>query len=490
MTMAGPAILAVDQGTTNTKALLFAADDGQVIGRASRPLGVLHPQPGWAEQSAEAIWNSVAGAIADLLVSNPGVSVAAIAIANQRETVMLWDAETGLPAGPAISWQCRRTAARCAALQEHEARIAARTGLGLDPLFPSTKLGWLLDELPGVRARAEAGRLRAGTVDAWLLWQLTGGAVHATDLSNASRTQLLSLDTLQWDPEMLALFGIPASLLPELRPSDSLFGATKGPGLPTGIPIHAMLGDSHAALLGHMFDGAGEAKVTCGTGSSLMAITGDRVHSAHGLSGTIGWAKDGQVFQALEGNVAVSGHAAAFAVGLLNLKDEAELTALAASVESSDGVTFIPALAGLGAPHWKTDARGLLSGMSLGTKPAHVARAVLEGIALQIADVARAMDADLGRPFGLLSVDGGAAANDLLMQMLADAVDRPVLRPRQLELGARGAARLAAEAAGFSTAAWPPLERDRFEPTLADARRADMQGRWRAAVEAAATLKS
>ncbi|AJP71989.1 FGGY family carbohydrate kinase [Sphingomonas hengshuiensis] len=486
--MPRPAILAVDQGTTNTKALLFAADSGAVLGRAAHPLGVRHPRPGWAEQSGEAIWGSVAGAIAELIATTPGCDVAAIAIANQRETILLWDAETGEPLAPAISWQCRRTSERCAALRPHAARIVARTGLGIDPLFPSTKLGWLLDEVPGARARAEAGELRAGTVDSWLLWHLTGGAVHATDVSNASRTQLLSLDTGDWDEEMLALFGIPRSLLPQVRSSDARFGTTSGAGAPEGLPIHAMLGDSHAALLGHGFAGPGEAKVTCGTGSSLMAVTDGRVASAHGLSGTIAWGRGGAVVHALEGNVAVSGHAAAFATRLLNLKDEQALTALAASVPASEGVVFVPALAGLGAPHWESDARGLLSGMSLGTEPAHVARAVLEGIALQIGDVAMAMDADLGAPLASLSVDGGAAGNDLLMQMLADAIGRPVLRPRQLELGARGVAWLAAEAAGLAPARWPPIEQDRFEPRADPADRAALHARWRAAVGASAGL--
>lgn len=484
--MARAAILAVDQGTTNTKALLIAADSGEVLGRASHPLGVTVPRPGWAEQSAEAIWGSVAGAIAEVLATTPGVEVATIAIANQRETVLLWDAASGEPVAPAISWQCRRTSDRCVALRPHEAAIVASTGLGVDPLASSTKLAWLLDEIPGARARAEAGELRAGTVDSWLLSRLTGGAVHATDPSNASRTQLMSLDTLDWDPAMLKLFGIPAAVLATIRPSDSRFGETRAAGVPSGLPIHTMMGDSHAALLGHGFADAGQAKVTCGTGSSLMGVTPGRVHSSHGLWSTIAWVKGDQVFHALEGNVAVSGHAAAFAVRLMNLKDETELGALAASVESSEGVTFVPALAGLGAPHWRDAARGSLTGMSLGTRPAHVARAVLEGIALQISDIVFAMDADLGTPPATLSVDGGAAGNDLLVQILADAIGRPVLRPHQLDLGARGVARLAAEAAGLVSDPWPEGLRDRFEPMMREADRDAMLGRWRAAVKAAA----
>ncbi len=484
--MSRPAILAVDQGTTNTKALLIAADDGEVLGRASHPLGVIHPHPGWAEQSADAIWGSVAGAIAEVLATTPGADVAALAIANQRETIMLWDADTGEAIAPAISWQCRRTSQRCAVLRPSEDAVVAATGLGIDPLAPSTKLAWLLDEVPGARNRAEAGQLRAGTVDSWLLTKLSGGGVHATDVSNASRTQLMSLETLEWDPDMLNLFGIPACLLPTILGSDASFGTTSGADVPSGIPIRGVLGDSHAALLGHGFAGAGQAKVTCGTGSSLMGVTRGRVHSTHGLWSTIAWSKGGEVFHALEGNVAVSGHAAAFAVQLMKLADESELTALAQSVPDAGGVTFVPALAGLGAPHWHDAARGQLTGLSLGTSPAHVARAVIEGIALQIADIVFAMDADLTTPLETLSVDGGAAGNDLLVQMLANVIDRPVLRPSQLDLGARGVARLAAEVSGVVGEAWPDAPRQRFEPITTQSERDATRDRWRAAVGAAA----
>lgn len=483
--MAAPAILAIDQGTTNTKVAIHDAMTGAVLGKGSHALGVQHPSPGWAEQSAEAIWGSVAGAIAETLAAAPGCDIAAMAITNQRETIVLWDGETGRPLAPAISWQCRRTASICNTLVPHAELITERTGLGLDPLFPGTKLAWLLDHVPDARRRAEAGELRAGTIDSWLLWQLTRGTRHATDLSNASRTQMFGIDSLDWDPAMLDLLGIPSSLLPEVCASDALFGTTSATGIPAGVPIHAMLGDSHAALLGHGFARAGEAKVTCGTGSSLMAVTDRRVHSTHGLSSTIAWARDGKVFYALEGNVAVSGHAAAFGAKLVGLQDAEELAALAATVPSSDGVVFVPALAGLGAPHWNTDARGVLLGMSLGTTPAHVACAVLDGIAQQISDIALAMDADLGAYLGALSVDGGAAANDLLMQVLADAIGRPVLRPAELGLSARGVAQLAAEAAGLSEGAWPQGEGARFDPQLGAEDRAAQRARWKAGVRAA-----
>ena len=283
--MADPVILAIDQGTTNTKALLVA-DDGSVLLSRSRSNDVAYPQPGWAEQSASAIWESVAGLIAELVAASPDTEIAAIAISNQRETIILWDAATGEPVAPAVIWQCRRSEARCAALRDagHGAEIVARSGLGIDPLFPAAKIAWLLDTLPGARARAEAGELRCGTVDSWLLWKLTGGAVHATDHSNASRTQLFNLERLAWDEELARLFDVPLALLPRVMSSNSRFGEV-APGLtalPAGTPLHAMIGDSHAALYAHRIDGPGRVKATIGTGSSIMAATDRPVASMHG----------------------------------------------------------------------------------------------------------------------------------------------------------------------------------------------------------------
>jgi glycerol kinase len=483
--MSAPVILAIDQGTTNTKALLVGAN-GDVLQSRSRPNRVDYPKPGWAEQSASEIWEAVAALIAELVAAAPEVEIAALAISNQRETVLLWEADSGRPIAPAVIWQCQRSADRCSALRDagHAEEIAARSGLGLDPLFPAAKIGWLLDSVPGARARAERGELRCGTIDSWLLWKLTDGAVHATDHSNASRTQLLNLDTLGWDPVLSTLFEVPLSLLPEVMPSDSRFGtvATGITALPAGTPIHAMLGDSHAALFAHGVDGPGRVKATIGTGSSLMAATDRRVASSHGLSTTIAWSRGGRAQYALEGNISVSGHAAAFITELLGLADEAALTRLAQSVEDSDGVVFVPALAGLGAPHWCSEARGTISGMTLSTRPAHVARATLEAIALQIGDVLAAIEADLGTRVGELVIDGGAARNPLLAQILADLLDRDIARPRITEASALGAARMAAVAVGLASAPTAVAAADSFNPSLSAERRDSVRARWRDAV--------
>ncbi|GAA4006227.1 FGGY family carbohydrate kinase [Sphingomonas humi] len=478
-------ILAIDQGTTNTKGLLVR-DDGSVLLMRSRAMRVDHPRPGWAEQSALEIWEAVAGLIGELVAAAPHAQVQALAISNQRETVVLWEKESGRPVGPAVIWQCQRSAERCASLRAggHESAVVERSGLALDPLFPAAKIAWLLDSIPNGRERAAAGELRCGTIDSWLLWNLTGGTVHATDHGNASRTQLFNLATLEWDPELARLFDVPLSILPEIRSSDSLFGTVAAgvTALPDGTPVHAMVGDSHAALFAHDIGAPGRTKVTIGTGSSLMTATHQRVHSSHGLSSTIAWSRDGQAQHALEGNISVSGHAAAFATGLLGLRDEAELTSLAVSVTDSGGVIFVPALVGLGAPHWCGEARGSIFGMTLATKPAHIARATLEAIALQITDVVAALEADLENELPELSVDGGAAANALLMQMLADFSGRSIVRPAIQEASALGAARMALEALGVTNSTFQPAEATRFTPVMRPERRRQVVQRWRAAV--------
>lgn len=483
--MTDQVILAIDQGTTNTKALLVR-DDGTVVLSRSRAMCVDYPRPGWAEQSASEIWEAVAGLIAELEAAAPRAQVRALAIANQRETVVLWDAKTGKPLGPAVIWQCQRSADRCAALREagHEAEVVERCGLGLDPLFPAAKIAWLLDSVPDGRDRAGRGELRCGTIDSWLLWNLTGGAVHATDHGNASRTQLFNLSTLDWDPELARLFDVPLSLLPDIKSSDSCFGTVASglTALPEGTPIHAMLGDSHAALFAHGISAPGRVKATIGTGSSLMTATEERVRSAHGLSSTIAWSRSGRAQHALEGNISVSGHAAAFATTLLDLPDEAALSELAASVSDAGGVVFVPALGGLGAPHWCVEARGTISGMSLATTPAHVARATLEAIALQIGDVLAALEADLGTTLAELSVDGGAARNDFLMQLLADLSDHPIVRPVIAEASALGAARMALAALGIADWDATSVESQQFTPALPADRREEIVQRWRAAV--------
>jgi glycerol kinase len=484
--MSQPAVLAIDQGTTNTKVILVN-ERGEIVARASRPMKLSHPQPGWAEQPAEAIWMGVAAAIAEVVERASDYAIVAVAIANQRETIMLWDAITGQPVGPAISWQCRRSSDLCAALRAegHEPFVIERTGLGLDPLFSAGKLAWLLQSTPESQDHAA---LRAGTVDSWLLWNLTDGAVHATDHGNAARTQLLNLATLEWDVEIAGLFGVPPVVLPELRSSDSCFGvvAAGRTALPAGVPIHAVMGDSHAALFAHGVDLPGSVKVTIGTGSSLMTVTDESVRSRHGLSRTIAWSRGAKAVYALEGNITVSGQVAAFATMLLGLGDEEALTALAATVDDSDGVVFVPALAGLGAPHWQDRARGLITGLSLRTRPAHVARAALEAIAFQISDVFLAMEADLGEILPKISADGGATRNALLLQLIADLLDRPVARLADPEASGIGAAKMAFAALGFSVPPAPqPSTLDSFAPAMERAERDSMCRAWQTGIHRA-----
>jgi glycerol kinase len=482
--MSDQLILAIDQGTTNTKAIALDAT-GRIVAQASVPMAVAYPQAGWAEQSAIDIWHSVQQVIAET-VAKLSAPIAALAVSNQRETIVAWDASTGEPIGPAIIWQCRRSADRCAALRAagHTDLVVERTGLTLDPLFPAAKLAWLLDEMPGARARAERGELRAGTIDSWLLWNLTGGAVHATDHSNASRTQLFDTQALAWSDELLQLFGVPPGVLPAVLPSDSRFGevADGATALPAGTPIHAMMGDSHAALYGHGVRESGMAKATYGTGSSLMTLTGKRVTSQHGLSGTIAWSTSRRgVLYALEGNISVSGQAAAFMAEILGLEGAEQLSELAASVADTNGTVFVPALVGLGAPHWRADARGVIAGLSLGTKRAHIARAALEAIAFQVADVLNAMAADLGTSVSMLSVDGGASRNDFLMQFQADVANCTLARGSAAEVSAIGAASLAASGIGWGGI---PQHGDirEFRPRLSERDREAALDRWRRAI--------
>ena len=478
-------ILAIDQGTTNTKALLFDAEL-RVLARASRPVASHYPADGWAEQSAEDIWQSVSDAIGALVSETGAEGIVAIAIASQRETLVVWDAATGRPAAPAILWQCRRTADACARLAAdgHGAAVEAATGLGLNPLFPASKLSWVLQNVPAARDLAAAEQLRAGTVDTWLLWNLTGGARFATDHSNAARTLLFDTGKLEFSDELCALFDVPRSVLPRPQPSNARFGETAAgaTALPAGVPIHAMMGDSHAAFYGHGIRVPGEVKATYGTGSSLMTMAPQRTNSAHGLSGTIAWSVGGETAYAIEGNITVSAHAAAFAARMLGLDDAAALAELARTVPDAGGVTFVPALAGLGAPHWNDAARGTVGGLSLGSAPAHLARATFDAIAHQVADVFEAMERDTGQRLAALRADGGASGNDWLMQLQADILGRTVIRSDIAEIGARGATAMALAALGLEVPDATEKTMTCFRPTTDIETRCEMRARWHRAV--------
>ena len=478
-------VLAIDQGTTNTKALLID-DQGQVLARASAPLATSYPHPGWAEQSASDIWASVQQVIASI-VTQTGPRIDAIAIANQRETLVLWDSQTHQPICPAPIWQCRRTADDCAALiaQGHDPQVIKATGLGINPLFPASKLAWVLRHVPEATTLHTQGRLRAGTVDSWLLWNLTGGASFATDHSNASRTQLFDTASLTFSPALGAIFGAPTDCLPTPLPSDARFGTTAAgtTAMPAGIPILAMMGDSHAALYGHGIRAPGAVKATYGTGSSLMTLTPARTASTHGLSGTIAWTDRNGTAHALEGNITVSAQAAAFMAQILGLKGAAALSDLAQTVPDSGGTTFVPALAGLGAPHWNDAARGTIAGMTHATTPAHLARATFEAIAHQIADVLDAMEADIGQPLATLRADGGASGNAFLMQMQADLANRPVHAAEVEEIGALGVAGMAVAAVGGTLV--QAADATVYTPLLPEDQRHEARSRWAAAIRQA-----
>ena len=482
-------ILAIDQGTTNTKVVLFDGDL-RPLDRASRPLASRYPSDGWAEQSAEEIWGSVRAAVAELVGRAGTHRIEAVAIANQRETLVAWNADTGQPVGPAILWQCRRTAEACAELAAsgHGAPVRAATGLDINPLFPASKLAWLLENVPAARELAQRGGLRAGTVDAWLIWNLTGGATFATDHSNASRTLLFDTEALAFSEDLCRIFGVPRDALPEPLPSDAVFGTTAegATALPAGLPIRAVMGDSHAALYGHGVRAPGEVKATFGTGSSLMALTPRRIASAYGLSGTVGWTAGGATAYAIEGNITVSAQAADFTSRLLGLAGAAALSDLAQSVPDSGGVSFVPALAGLGAPHWDDHARGTVSGLSLGSTPAHLARATFEAIAHQVADVFEAMEQDAGHRLESLRADGGASANGWLMQLQADLLGRPVVRSEIPEIGALGVAAMALEGIGGAVPRRAGTE-TRFSPRLNEMGRQSARAAWRRALDRART---
>ncbi len=493
--MASQYILAIDQGTTNTKAILVDAR-GAVVARASRPLAVSYPQSAWVEQDPVALWQSVREAVEECLQDAPGLT--AIAVTNQRESVVLWERASGRPLGPCVVWQCQRGAAFCheLAAQGLEPILRERTGLTIDPMFSGSKMRWLLEHTHDGAARAAAGELCLGTVDSWILFNLTGGRVHACDMTNASRTQLFGLDQLDWDDELLGIFGIPRAALPEVRPSNVLYGETVASGnLPGGVPIASLIGDSHGALFGHAGFQPGAIKATYGTGSSLMTPTSTPVISQQGLSTTVAWAqaaKDQGVnaTYALEGNIYVTGAAVEWLGQLLGLVNPAqEIETLAASVPDADGAYLVPAFVGLGAPHWQSAARGLMTGLTRGSTSAHLARATLESIAYQIRDVFDVMQAEAGTHLQFLLADGGASQNDLLMQFQADILGCPVLRSTSADVSALGAAYLAGLTVGYWASedeiAALPRPQDRFEPQVTAARRGYLYSGWQDAVERA-----
>lgn len=487
------AVLAIDQGTTNTKVVVLD-ELAQMVATASEPVEVRFPKPGWVEQDPRGIWATVETAVASALQSLPAeVELAAAAITNQRESAIAWDRATAQPLGPCITWQCRRTAAFCEELRSAGASdvITRRTGLAIDPLFSATKFRWLLDSIPGGWARASRGEICLGNVDAWILWNLTGGAVHATDLTNASRTQLLNLHTARWDAELLDLFGIPAQALPQLQPSSHRFGETTVGG-PVGrrIPIGSAIGDSHAALFGQAAFDVGAVKATYGTGSSLMGLAASPVASTAGLSTTVAWAFEGDVRYAREGNITVTGGAVDWLVGLLGRQGgPAEIARLSATVDDAGGVHLVPAFAGLGAPYWDAHARGVITGLTQGTTAAHLARATIESIAFQVRDVFEAMQQGMQVPAATLLADGGASRNDALMQFQADVIGCPVVRSESADLSAVGAAWLA----GLSTGVWSSIEElarlprltRRYEPRMPADERARRCAAWADAVRRA-----
>jgi glycerol kinase len=443
------AILAIDQGTTNSKAVLVGTD-GRILARGACAIGVEHPQPDWVEQDPHRVWHSVLEAISVCLESGPPVEIAGIAISNQRESVTVWDAETGEPLGPVVSWQCRRSAAACANLREggHAPRVEALTGLPIDPMFPGPKMKWLLDRVP------LGHRPRLGTVDAWLIHCFTGGAVHACDASNAARSQLYDLNRQAWSEELCTLFGVPASALPQVRDSASRFGTTVGVrGVRDGTPICSAIGDSHAALFGHGATQPGDGKVTFGTGSSVMVTLPAFTAPKAGITTTIAWSIDGVPTYALEGNILVSAASLPWMAEILGLPDVQALIELAATAEPG-GPGFVPAFVGLGAPYWEADARALFCGINFGTSRAQMARAVTDSIPFQVNDVFAAIAAQTPAPLGRLFADGGPSRNTFLMQCVANTLGHPLIQCDAPEASALGAAHLA----GLSLGIWPDLD--------------------------------
>jgi glycerol kinase len=485
-----PYILSLDQGTTSSRAIVFD-HDGRVRAVAQREFTQIFPNTGWVEHDPAEIWTSQFGVAVDAL-RQAGLKtsdIAALGITNQRETTIIWDRATGEPIHNAIVWQDRRTAEFCEQLKKDGAgpSVQRTTGLLIDAYFSASKIRWLLDHVPGARARAEAGQLAFGTVDTWLIWKLTGGARHVTDVSNASRTMLFDIRTLRWAPDLLRLFGVPAAILPEVRSSSEVYGQVTAPEL-AGIPIAGVAGDQQAALFGQMCRTPGMSKNTYGTGCFLLQNIGTTpTASRRQLVTTVAWQVGGRTDYALEGSVFIGGAVVQWIRDALKLiRTAPEIEALAASVPDNGGVYFVPAFAGLGAPHWDPFARGAILGLTRGTTGGHIARAAIESIAFQVADLLDAMSADAGIALGELRVDGGASSNNMLLQLQADLLGVPVVRPAVTETTALGAAYLAGLGVGFWGSAddimgqWQ-VDR-RFEPQMPAPQVGALRSRWSDAV--------
>lgn len=485
-------LLALDQGTTSSRSILFTTD-GRIAASAQKEFPQIFPGDGYVEHNALDIWNTQLE-VAQAAVEKAGITPAdiyGIGITNQRETTIVWDRKTGAPICNAIVWQCRRTAAYCDELRDAGLveMIRDKTGLIIDPYFSATKLKWILDHVDGARERAVRGELCFGTVDCWLIWNLTGGRVHVTDYSNASRTMLFNIHTLDWDDDLLRLFDIPRAMLPEAKPSSGIFGWTDPSLFGAPIPVAGVAGDQQAALFGQCCLAPGSCKNTYGTGGFMLMNTGERpVRSENGLLTTIAWGLDGKVNYALEGSVFICGAAVQWLRDGMSLVSRAsESEEIARSVPDNGGVYFVPAFVGLGAPYWDPYARGAIFGITRGTTRAHVVRAVLESMAYQTADVIDLMHREADVNLSALAVDGGASANNLLLQFQADVLGKPILRPSCIETTALGAANLAGLATGaFAStdeiAASRSIERT-FDPAVSDAEREKLLGGWHRAVE-------
>ncbi len=482
-------VMAIDAGTTSNRAILFDKK-GNMVSVAQKEFTQIFPQPGWVEHDANEIWSTVLGVCVEAM-ANAGATadeIAGIGITNQRETTILWDKQTGQPIANAIVWQCRRTAEFCETLKDKEEMIREKTGLIVDPYFSATKIRWLLDHVKGARERAERGEILFGTVETWLIWKLTGGQVHVTDYSNASRTMMFNINTLCWDEEILSLLRIPKQILPEPRPCSEIYGHTAPEVLPGRIPIAGAAGDQQAALFGQNCYEAGQAKNTYGTGCFLLMNTGETpIFSRHGLVTTIAWGVNGKVNYALEGSIFVAGACVQWLRDEMEfIRDAAESEKLALSVEDTNGCYMVPAFTGLGAPYWDPYARGTIVGLTRGTNRNHIVRAALDSIAYQVVDVLNAMYEDSGTPLTSLNVDGGASKNDYLMQTQANLIGVPVRRPSCVESTAMGACFLAGLATGFYESMDEIKKNatvDRlFTPSIDEEKRRNMLKGWKEAV--------